>query len=160
MIIQLNPAIPVTTPKGAALAHALIDEGLEHDIKWICFLDINGECWTFKNQYIRAQKNITHGREFLSPFYDPDDVVFQDQDDEEEEPMDWEKCYSEKAEEADELREDLKDYKDDNSRLTKSNEQLKSLIKKLLQDDHVFPPSREKVKQIMNEIKDEDELPY
>lgn len=75
MIIQLNPPLPIITKNGPALAHLLIDEGIEHDLKWICFLDKNGECWTFFNRDIRAQKNITHGREYISPFYDPNEVA-------------------------------------------------------------------------------------
>jgi len=76
MIIQLNPPIPVRTPKGKALAHFMIDDGIEHDIKWVCFQDDTGECWTYRNQFIRADKNITQGREYISPFYNPDDVAF------------------------------------------------------------------------------------
>ncbi len=76
MITQLCPSIPVVTPYGKGLAHFLIDEGAESHLKWVVFLDNNGECWTFQNPEIRAQKNITHGREHISPFYDPDDVKF------------------------------------------------------------------------------------
>ncbi len=61
-ILQLNPPIPVTTPKGPGLAHVLIDYGMEQNLFWTVFLDSNGECWTFSNQQIRAQKNITLGR--------------------------------------------------------------------------------------------------
>jgi hypothetical protein len=75
MILQLNPPLPVVTPKGRALAHFMIDEGIEHDIKWVCFQDSTGECWTFKNPEVRAQKNLTQGRDYISPFYDPDDVA-------------------------------------------------------------------------------------
>jgi len=32
MITQLNPALPIKTPKGPALAHFLIDNGIENDI--------------------------------------------------------------------------------------------------------------------------------
>ncbi len=74
MILQLNPPLPVITPKGKALAHFMIDEGIEHDIKWVCFQDSTGECWTFSNPEIRVQKNITQGRDYISPFYNPDDV--------------------------------------------------------------------------------------
>jgi hypothetical protein len=80
MILQLSPCIPVTTPKGKALAHLIIDEGIEHNIKWVCFLDKNGECWTFDNTQIRAQKNITHGREHISPFYEPKDAALDLED--------------------------------------------------------------------------------
>lgn len=34
-MLQLNPAIPVITPKGKALAHFMIDYGIEHDIHCI-----------------------------------------------------------------------------------------------------------------------------
>ncbi len=62
MITQLNPPLPVNTPKGKAVAHFLIDYGLEHNIMWVCFQDDSGECWTWDNKHIRAQKNITIGR--------------------------------------------------------------------------------------------------
>lgn len=74
MILQLSPCIPITTPRGPALAHAIIDYGPESELLWICFQDDTGECWTWSNRMIRAQKNITQGREYISPFYDPDDV--------------------------------------------------------------------------------------
>lgn len=77
MIIQLTPPLPLITPKGPALAHVLIDEGIEYHLKWVCFLDRSGECWTFSNPEIRAQKNLTHGRDYISPFYNPDDVAFK-----------------------------------------------------------------------------------
>ena len=77
MIIQLSPCIPINTPKGPALAHFLIDYGMESDLYWVCFLDNSGECWTFSNKEIRAQKNITAGREFISPFYDPKEIIIK-----------------------------------------------------------------------------------
>lgn len=73
-LIQLSPSIPVTTPKGRALAIGWIDYSEEHDILWICFQDDTGECWTWSNRDIRAQKNVTMGREHVSPFYEPKDV--------------------------------------------------------------------------------------
>jgi hypothetical protein len=80
MITQLNPCIPLQTPKGSGLAHFLIDQGPEHDLQWTVFLDSNGECWTFRNREIRAQKNITQGRKYVSPFYDPQDMEFKCED--------------------------------------------------------------------------------
>lgn len=74
MIIQLQNPIPIITPRGKGLAHFLIDEGIEHHLKWVVFLDTNGECWTFQNPDIRAQNNITQGREHISPFYKADDM--------------------------------------------------------------------------------------
>src|SRR6185437_1103828 len=62
MIIQLSPAIPLNSPKGPCLAHFLIDNGIESDLQWVCFQDNTGECWTWSNKDIRAQKNITAGR--------------------------------------------------------------------------------------------------
>lgn len=67
MIIQLNPPIPLMTPKGKAIAHFLIDQGIENDLQWVCFQDDTGECWTWDNSTVRAQKNITQGREYISP---------------------------------------------------------------------------------------------
>jgi hypothetical protein len=62
MILQLTPPIPIETPKGSALAHLIIDYGPEHNLCWCAFIDATGECWTFPNPQIRAQKNITMGR--------------------------------------------------------------------------------------------------
>ncbi len=63
MITQLNPPIPLDTPKGAAIAHFLIDYGPESNLLWVCFQDDSRECWTWSNSDVRAQKNITLGRE-------------------------------------------------------------------------------------------------
>jgi hypothetical protein len=60
-MLQLDPAIPVVTPNGKALAHVIIDYGPEHDLLWVCFQD-NGEIWTYRNQDVRADTNITFGR--------------------------------------------------------------------------------------------------
>ena len=64
--LQLDPPIPVITPKGDGYAHLLIDYGAEYNLLWVCFLDDSGECWTYDNTQIRAQKNITMGRTFVS----------------------------------------------------------------------------------------------
>lgn len=66
MIVQLNPPIPVITPKGSGVAHILIDYGAEFNLMWTVFLDDNGECWTFDNGQIRACKNVTLGRDSIS----------------------------------------------------------------------------------------------
>lgn len=65
MMIQLNPQIPVLTPKGPGVAIFLIDYSAEHDLHWTVFPDESGECWTFSNREIRAQKNITAGRKHV-----------------------------------------------------------------------------------------------
>lgn len=64
MILQLNPSIPVVTPKGPAEALILIDYSPEHDLLWVTFLDETGECWTFPNHEIRAFENYSIGRRF------------------------------------------------------------------------------------------------
>jgi len=66
-ILQLNPPIPLTTPKGEGLAHLLIDYGAEFDLLWVCFQGDTGECWTWANPDIRAPKNITFDRRNISP---------------------------------------------------------------------------------------------
>ena len=66
-ITQLNPPLPLRTPKGAGLAHMVIDYGPEHHLMWTVFIDATGECWTFANPEIRAAPNVTMGRTTLSP---------------------------------------------------------------------------------------------
>lgn len=64
MLTQLNPPIPLVTPKGSGLAWFIIDYGIEHHLMWVVAIDETGEIWTFKNPDIRADKNITVGRIF------------------------------------------------------------------------------------------------
>ena len=65
---QLNPTIPIETPKGRGEAVAVIDYGPEHDLYWTVFLDNGGECWTFENKQIRGCLNPTLGRTAPSGF--------------------------------------------------------------------------------------------
>ena len=60
-MLQLNPPLPVITPKGPGIAHVLIDYGPEQDLIWVVFQQ-NGECWSWRNQEVRADENITFGR--------------------------------------------------------------------------------------------------
>jgi hypothetical protein len=63
MILQLNPAIPMTViGKGDGLALAIIDYGMEFDLLWVIAIDETGEIWTVGNPKVRALKNITQGR--------------------------------------------------------------------------------------------------
>jgi len=62
MILQLNPPIPMETEKGKGLAWLVIDYGAEYNLLWVVVIDDTGEIWTFENQKVRAQKNITMGR--------------------------------------------------------------------------------------------------
>ena len=67
-MLQLNPQIPVMTPKGSGWAFFLIDRSQEHDLEWVVFLDNGGYCWTFKNSDIRIQKNLTLHRDNIAQF--------------------------------------------------------------------------------------------
>ena len=62
MMIQLNPPLPLNTPKGEGIAHFLIDYGIEDNLYWVVFINATGECWTYGNPAVRAVKNITLGR--------------------------------------------------------------------------------------------------
>ena len=62
MIQQLNPPLPLETPKGRGWAHLLIDYSQEHDLLWVVFLNENGECWSFSNSEIRMVNNLSLGR--------------------------------------------------------------------------------------------------
>jgi hypothetical protein len=62
MLSQLNPPLPLLTPKGKAWAHLVIDYGPEADLMWVCFQDEDGACWTWSNRDVRIQPNATLGR--------------------------------------------------------------------------------------------------
>jgi hypothetical protein len=62
MLSQLNPPLPLLTPKGKAWAHLVIDYGPEADLMWVCFQDQDGACWTWSNRDVRIQANATLGR--------------------------------------------------------------------------------------------------
>jgi len=62
MLTQLNPPLPLLTPKGKAWAHLVIDYGPEADLLWVCFQDDDGACWTWRNRDVRIQSNATLGR--------------------------------------------------------------------------------------------------
>lgn len=66
MIQQLNPALPLLTPKGKGWAHFVIDYSQEHDLLWVVFLNETGECWTFPNPEIQIDHNISLGRNDFS----------------------------------------------------------------------------------------------
>lgn len=61
MILQLNPTIPLDTPKGPSHAHMVIDYSQEHSLLWVCFTDATGECWTWSNGEVRLRVNRTMG---------------------------------------------------------------------------------------------------
>jgi hypothetical protein len=61
-MIQLNPPIPLETPKGLGWAHFVIDYGMEFHLVWVVFLDETRECWSFQNPEVRIQTNPTFHR--------------------------------------------------------------------------------------------------
>jgi hypothetical protein len=61
-LTQLNPPLPLETPKGRGWAHAVIDYSQEHDLLWMVFLNEGGECWCFPNSDIRMVNNFSLGR--------------------------------------------------------------------------------------------------
>lgn len=62
MLTQLNPSLPLDTPKGAGYAVAVIDYGLEHSLLWVVALNDTGEIWCVPNSEARMQKNWSAGR--------------------------------------------------------------------------------------------------
>lgn len=65
MLLQLDPPIPMDTPKGSGFAYLVIDYGPDYDLYWTVFLTETGECWTFSNRDIRAVKNITFNKNLV-----------------------------------------------------------------------------------------------
>jgi hypothetical protein len=62
MIVRIDPPIPMLTPKGKGLCHFMRDYGIEFDDLWTVAIDATGEIWTFKNNEVRFEQNITAGR--------------------------------------------------------------------------------------------------
>jgi hypothetical protein len=62
MFVQLNPPLPMQTPKGSGLAHFVIDYGPEAHLLWVVFMDADGACWTVPNPEIRMSPNWSMGR--------------------------------------------------------------------------------------------------
>lgn len=64
MMLQLNPMLPLQhVTKGAFTAFLVTDYSQEHSLLFTGFLEATGEIWTFSNRELRAQNNITMGRE-------------------------------------------------------------------------------------------------
>lgn len=61
-MLQLDPPLPLVSPKGKCLGHLVIDYGIEGDLYFVCFQDDTGECWIWPNRLIKAQNNISYGR--------------------------------------------------------------------------------------------------
>ena len=57
MILQLNPQIPMSCPKGDGYALFLIDYSQDHDLFWTIAINETGEIWTFANRLVRILKD-------------------------------------------------------------------------------------------------------
>ena len=63
MFTQLNPPLPVhVIDRGAGLAFAVIDYGMEHNLIWVTAIDATGEIWCAPNPKVRLGENWTAGR--------------------------------------------------------------------------------------------------
>jgi hypothetical protein len=62
MLTQLNPPLPMKTPKGDGLAHFVIDYGPESHLMWVVFMNADGACWTVPNPEVRMAPNWSMGR--------------------------------------------------------------------------------------------------
>jgi hypothetical protein len=62
MMLQLDPTIPMMTPKGPGYALFVVDYSQEHHLMWVVALDDGGEIWMFENPQVRVQSNFTLGR--------------------------------------------------------------------------------------------------
>ena len=64
-LLQLNPPLPLSTPKGEGLAVLVIDYGPDFDLWWTVVIgkgEFAGEIWTYPNAEVRGVANITLGR--------------------------------------------------------------------------------------------------
>jgi hypothetical protein len=75
MITQLNPPLPMETPKGGGWAHFMIDYGPESALLWVVFMDADGACWTVPNPEVRMGFNWTMGRRKPEDLKKPDDQI-------------------------------------------------------------------------------------
>ena len=69
-MLQLNPPLPLQTPKGEGLATLVIDYGPDFDLLWTVIItngDHAGEIWSYPNPQVRGIKNITFGRVSTTP---------------------------------------------------------------------------------------------
>ena len=69
-MLQLNPPIPLNTPKGEGIAVLVIDYGPDHDLWWTVILTkggFAGEIWTYPNPQVRGVENLTLGRNPATP---------------------------------------------------------------------------------------------
>jgi hypothetical protein len=68
MMLQLDPPIPLVTPKGPGYALLVVDYSQEHHLMWVVALDDGGEIWMFENPKVRVYSNYTLGRTAAKDF--------------------------------------------------------------------------------------------
>jgi len=61
-LTQLNPSIPLRSPKASGEAIAVIDYSKEDDLLWVIVDDATGQIWTVPNAEVRAFRNYSIGR--------------------------------------------------------------------------------------------------
>lgn len=66
MILQLNPAITLYTPRGEGRAVLVIDYGPDDDLLWVVFLKSSRACFAFRNSEVRAVENLSLGWEKMN----------------------------------------------------------------------------------------------
>lgn len=62
MFYQLNPTIPLKSPKASGECIAVIDYSSEHNLLFVIIDDETGEVWTVPNADVRGFKNYSVGR--------------------------------------------------------------------------------------------------
>lgn len=62
MMLQLDPVLPLDTPRGPGVAFMVIDYGAEHSLIFVTVQDDDGQIWCWPNAKVRGRKNITMGR--------------------------------------------------------------------------------------------------
>ena len=67
MILQLDPMIPMMTPKGKGFAFLVLDYSQEHHLLFTVALT-SGEIWTFPSTDLRFQNNFSLERNAVLPF--------------------------------------------------------------------------------------------
>lgn len=67
MHLRLEPMVPLLTPRGKGWAWMVTDRSQDHSFEWSVWMDDTGECWTFRNEEVRIQRNITMGRTRATP---------------------------------------------------------------------------------------------
>lgn len=62
MLVQLNPSIPLRSPRASGEAIMVVDYGPEHDVLWAIVDDATGQVWWVPNGEVRAYRNYSIGR--------------------------------------------------------------------------------------------------